>query len=417
MARDDMGAKLKSAIQQTLQENVQSVVDGGLTRCDGELCSFSIVVQPVQNEDEGLLLICFIDEPKREQDRHPPATAPEDVLRVTMLEQELESTNEELAASKGELQSLNEELIALNSQLQETLEWRRVAASLRQPLQALALLQGLLAETVQGEKERKLVAKLGETLDGMSAIPDTELEAVLSQSGTALPILQPAPRSRAPSPVPAASSQEEPVIFVVDDDSQVREAISAALEEHGRSVEAYSTCEAFLEAYRPEQEACLLIDAYLPGMSGLELLQRLHDDGHQLPAIMITGASDVAIAVQAMKAGALDFIEKPITLGDLLASVERALEQSRDSHKLLVWRETATNRVASLTPRERQIMEMVLAGHPSKNIAADLFISQRTVENHRASIMKKTGSKSLPALARLALAAAADGSVGELIVV
>ena len=140
-------------------------------------------------------------------------------------------------------------------------------------------------------------------------------------------------------------------------------------------------------------------------MNGLELLQRLRDDGHLLPAIMITGASDVAIAVQAMKAGALDFIEKPIAFGDLLASVERALEQSRDSHELCVWRETATNRVASLTPRERQIMELVLAGCPSKNIAADLGISQRTVENHRASIMRKTGSKSLPALARLALAA------------
>ena len=121
---------------------------------------------------------------------------------------------------------------------------------------------------------------------------------------------------------------------------------------------------------------------------------------------MITGNSDVPMAVQAMKAGALDFIEKPIGRSELLASVERALEQSRDSSKLFAWRETAANHVAGLTSRQRQIMELVLAGHPSKNIAADLGISQRTVENHRASIMKKTGSKSLPALARLALAAA-----------
>ncbi len=161
------------------------------------------------------------------------------------------------------------------------------------------------------------------------------------------------------------------------------------LEEDGRIVEDYAACEAFLEAYRPGREACLLIDAYLPGMSGLELLQRLHDAGHRLPAIMITGNSDVPMAVQAMKAGASDFIEKPISRSELLASVERALELSRDATKLSAWRENAANRVASLTPRQRQIMELVLAGHPSKNIAADLGISQRTVENHRASIMEK----------------------------
>ena len=178
------------------------------------------------------------------------------------------------------------------------------------------------------------------------------------------------------------------------------------LEEDGRIVEDYAACEAFLEAYRPGREACLLIDAYLPGMSGLELLQRLNEAGHRLPAIMITGNGDVPMAVQAMKAGASDFIEKPIGRDELLASIERALEASRDSSKLSAWREEAADRVASLTPRERQIMELVLAGHPSKNIAADLGISQRTVENHRAAIMKRTGSKSLPALARLALAAA-----------
>jgi two-component system CheB/CheR fusion protein len=116
------------------------------------------------------------------------------------------------------------------------------------------------------------------------------------------------------------------------------------------------------------------------------------------------------MAVQAMKAGASDFIEKPIGPSELLASVERALEQSRDSTKLLVWRETAAKHIASLTQRQRQVMESVLAGKPSKIIAADLSISQRTVENHRASIMKKTGSKSLPALARLALAAAGNNA-------
>jgi two-component system, chemotaxis family, CheB/CheR fusion protein len=210
-------------------------------------------------------------------------------------------------------------------------------------------------------------------------------------------------------PAPAAGEPKQPIIFVVDDDRPIREAIRDVLEDDGRTVEDYESCEAFLEAYRPGGEACLLIDAYLPGMKGLELLRRLAEDGHKLPTIMITGNSDVPMAVQAMKAGALDFIEKPIGSADLLANVDRALELSRDSSKLTAWRESAASHVAGLTARQHQIMDLVLAGHPNKNIAADLGISQRTVENHRASIMKKTGTKSLPALARLALAAARNG--------
>jgi two-component system CheB/CheR fusion protein len=220
-----------------------------------------------------------------------------------------------------------------------------------------------------------------------------------------LPLSQSALPRLAPHPAESTGSPGRPVILVVDDDDHVREAIRAVLEEDGQTVEDFADCETFLEAYRPGREACLLIDAYLPGMNGLELLQRLHDAGYRLPAIMITGNSDVPMAVQAMKAGASDFIEKPISRSELLAGVARALEQARDSSKLSAWRESAANHVASLSPRQRQIMELVLAGHPSKNIAADLGISQRTVENHRASIMKRTGSKSLPALARLALAA------------
>jgi two-component system CheB/CheR fusion protein len=220
------------------------------------------------------------------------------------------------------------------------------------------------------------------------------------------------PASRSAGHIPPvrlreASDNLGQVIYVIDDDSHIRDGLRKALEADGRTVEDFATCEAFLEAYRPGREACLLIDGYLPGMKGLELLQRLHDAGHWLPAIMITGNSDVPMAVQAMKAGASDFIEKPIGRSELLASVERALDQARDATKLSAWREDAAGRLASLTPRQREIMDMVLAGQPSKNIAADLGISQRTVENHRAAIMKKTGSTSLPALARLALAAGA----------
>jgi two-component system, chemotaxis family, CheB/CheR fusion protein len=219
----------------------------------------------------------------------------------------------------------------------------------------------------------------------------------------------------APHPAATATGPTPPTIFIIDDDSHVREAIQSVLEENGRAVEAYSSCEAFLEAYRPGRGGCLLLDAYLPGMNGIELLRHLHDAGHRLPAIMITGNSDVPMAVQAMKAGASDFIEKPIGGSELIASIERAIEQSRDSNKLIAWQESAANQVAGLTVRQRQIMELVLAGHPSKNIAADLGISQRTVENHRALIMKKTGARSLPALARLALAAAWNGTDAPLV--
>ena len=220
-----------------------------------------------------------------------------------------------------------------------------------------------------------------------------------------LALSPPAPHERAPRREETAGDPASPVIFVVDDDSDIRESIRSVLEEDGRTVEAYAACETFLRSYRPGREACLLIDAYLPGMSGLELLKRLRVAGHQLPAIMITGHSDVATAVEAMRAGAVDFIGKPIGSRELCDSVNRALELSQDLNKLLAWRETAASQIAGLTQRQREIMEMVLAGHPSKNIATDLGISQRTVENHRASIMKKTGSKSLPALARLVLAA------------
>jgi two-component system CheB/CheR fusion protein len=212
------------------------------------------------------------------------------------------------------------------------------------------------------------------------------------------------PKAQAVMP-PALIADGTPVVYVVDDEDQLRDAILLILEDDGRAAAGFATAEAFLGAYRPGRPACLLVDAALPGISGVDLLERLHDTGDHLPAIMITGQSDVPMAVRAMKAGAADFIEKPIHPRGLLDSVNRAFEMAHDEAKRVAWREDAARHVADLTPRQRQIMRFVLAGHPSKNIAADLGISQRTVENHRASIMRKTGSTSLPALARLALAA------------
>ena len=196
-----------------------------------------------------------------------------------------------------------------------------------------------------------------------------------------------------------------PTLHVVDDDSHIRDKIRRVFEDDGYLVETYESCEAFLESARRGTPECLLIDAYLPGMDGLALLGRLRELGDLIPSIMITGESDVSIAVQAMKAGVSDFIEKPIGLTDLHASVARALEMAKDSSKVAVSQASAASLISTLTHRQQQIMDLVLAGHPSKNIAADLGISQRTVESHRAAIMAKTSMKSLPALARLAVLA------------
>ena len=208
----------------------------------------------------------------------------------------------------------------------------------------------------------------------------------------------------------STETDTQPTVFVIDDNRHVRESICAVLREDGRLSEDFEDAEKFLAKYTSGCGGCLLVDANLPGMSGLELLQFLRKSGDRLPVIMITGNSDVHMAVEVMKAGAADFVEKPIGYKDLLESVDRALERSRDVTKVAAWREDAANHINGLTARQHQIMALVLAGHPSKNIAADLGISQRTVENHRAAIMKRTGSSSLPALARLAVTASLQGT-------
>jgi two-component system, chemotaxis family, CheB/CheR fusion protein len=209
--------------------------------------------------------------------------------------------------------------------------------------------------------------------------------------------------SPGPTRPPTEDLARAATIFVVDDDRIVREDLREVLEEGGYAVRAFESCEAFLDADQPGEDACIVVDGYLPGMSGLDLLSKLKSAGDQTPAIMVTGKSDTPMVVQAMKAGAWDFIEKPVGRDELLTAIERALEQSRDSFAASAWRTAAAKTISTLTPRQRQIMDLVLEGHPSKNIAADLGISQRTVENHRASIMSRMGARSLPALARMVL--------------
>jgi two-component system CheB/CheR fusion protein len=208
------------------------------------------------------------------------------------------------------------------------------------------------------------------------------------------------PRAK-PDAAPAS-----PVVILVDDDAQFCAATQSVLQTSGYAAEIYPSGEAYWEAYRPDHGQCLLIDGYLPGMSGIDLLERLRKAGSQHPAIVMTGLSDVPMVVKAMKAGAFDFIEKPVGAADLLGSIGRALELAKDSLKRTEWTTNAASQIARLTPRERQILALVLAGHANKIIAADLGVSQRTVEYHRAAIMRKTGAGSLPALARLAVAAA-----------
>jgi two-component system CheB/CheR fusion protein len=203
----------------------------------------------------------------------------------------------------------------------------------------------------------------------------------------------------------ADSSAEQPTIFIVDDDEALRQSMRELLEADSRLVEVYASSEAFLASYRRGRAGCLVVDARMPGMSGLELLEQLQKEGGALPAIMLTGHGDVPTAVRAMEAGAAGFIEKPVQVDALLARIDRALEEGHDLAEMSARREAAARLIGSLTQRERQVMDMVVAGNPNKEIAAVLGINQRTVENHRATVMRKTHTGSLSDLIHLEFAA------------
>jgi two-component system CheB/CheR fusion protein len=273
---------------------------------------------------------------------------------------------------------------------------RRLRAELQRNIPTIILTGDISTETLRAI-ERAKCARLNKPVRMQDL-------AALMQHLLAAPVTMAAANAGEVTDIHAPAGA--PVIYIVDDDSNLRDALRQTLEANGEAVEAFATCEAFLEAYRPGTPGCLLLDAYLPGMDGMELLRRMRASGNTLPAIMITGNSDVAMAVAAMKEGAADFIEKPIAGDELIASIARAMALAQDSNRLAAERDAAATHFAALTERQREVLDRVLAGDPSKNIAADLGISQRTVENHRASIMHRTGAKSLPALARLALAAA-----------
>ncbi|MDP3340497.1 chemotaxis protein CheB [Frigidibacter sp.] len=207
------------------------------------------------------------------------------------------------------------------------------------------------------------------------------------------------------SGLPGPAAADHRVLHVVDDDPMIRATTRHLFEAEGWTVVTHPSAEAFLAAPRPPPGACLVVDGVLPGMNGLALLEVLRAERSTLPAVVLTGHGDIAMAVSAMKAGAADLIEKPARAADLMASVLRAVEGSTDQRLRAASRRAAQVSLADLTPREHDVLVRVLGGTPNKVIAADLGINQRTVENHRAAVMRKTGAASLPELVRLAIAA------------
>ncbi len=193
-------------------------------------------------------------------------------------------------------------------------------------------------------------------------------------------------------------------VFVVDDDPAVRQSLQWLIESVGLAVKTYETANEFLEQYNPNTQGCLVLDVRMPGLSGLDLQERLASKHIEIPTIVITGHADVPMAIRAIKAGALDFIEKPFNDQVLLERIGQALALGAKMRQSQNERAEIASRLESLTSREREVMQMVVDGKPNKIIADRLGVSQKTVEVHRASVMKKMQVESLAELVRLVLA-------------
>jgi two-component system response regulator FixJ len=203
-------------------------------------------------------------------------------------------------------------------------------------------------------------------------------------------------------------SHVRPTVLIVDDDAAVRDSLKFLMRSVGHPVEAFASAQEFLDAYRDDRPGCLVLDIRMPGMSGLELQDQLVERRAIVPIIFITGHGDVPMAVEAMQAGAMDFIQKPFRDQDLLDRINQALEKDAKNRAALGEIKLLRDRLASLTPREREVMDLVVHGKANKVIAGDLELSQRTVEIHRARVMEKMLASSLAHLVRMVIA------VGEL---
>jgi two-component system response regulator FixJ len=197
----------------------------------------------------------------------------------------------------------------------------------------------------------------------------------------------------------------EGIVHVVDDDDAMRHSLLFLLECDKLEARGYQSALAFLEALPTRERGCIVTDVRMPGMSGLELIARLKEHGVSDPVIVITGHGDVPLAVEAMKAGVSDFLEKPFDDGQLLSAVRRALGASRGIVAQEAERREIEERIAALSGREREVLELLVDGKPNKIIAFDLGISARTVEIYRANVMTKMQAKSLPELVRMSLTA------------
>jgi len=194
-----------------------------------------------------------------------------------------------------------------------------------------------------------------------------------------------------------------PTIYVVDDDEGVRNSLRFLLKSVGLTARTLSSAREFLESYRPRQPGCVVLDVRMPGMSGLELQQQLNLRGAIIPVIFITGHGDIPMAVDAMQHGAFDFLQKPFRDQDLIDRIQRALERDGKNRAALAQHTRIRERFAALTPREREVLALMTRGKPNKVMAAELGVSQRTVEIHRARVMEKTGAASLAQLVRMAM--------------
>ena len=203
---------------------------------------------------------------------------------------------------------------------------------------------------------------------------------------------------------------QEMTVFVVDDDQAMRGSLQWLIESVGMKVQTYDSAQAFLDAYYPGRAGCLLLDVRMPGMTGLELQEYLVRREIRLPVIIITGHGDVSMAVKAMKAGAVDFIEKPFDDEELLNSIRNAVQHDEKRRALRARRADIAARMAELTPREHEVMGMVTDGKSNKEIATSLGVSAKTVEVHRARVMDKMRADSLAELGRLALIVRGEGA-------
>lgn len=192
-------------------------------------------------------------------------------------------------------------------------------------------------------------------------------------------------------------------VYVVEDDEAVRDSLDLLLKTDGHPVQTYANANDFLTAYNEGMAGCIVLDIRMPGMDGMELQQRLNGRNAILPIIFVTGHGDVPMAVEAMKEGAIDFIQKPYREADLLKKIGVALEQDREQRRTLGQKQEIRSRLKDLTPRENEIMDRMITGQANKVIAIELDISQRTVEIHRSRVMHKMGTHSLAHLVRMVM--------------